>query len=93
MVDTIGLEVYDALALAYPGQCGSGCGFSKEEILSVAADAPLYQRSDDFEPSEPEEPDPLEELGADGQTQEEWFHNGTPLHQAVRSGDLGAAIP
>jgi hypothetical protein len=91
VVDTIGLDVYDALAHAYPGQCGSGCGFSKEEILSVAADAPLYERSDDFEPPDQEEPlDPLEELGVDDQTQEEWYHNGTPLHQAVRRGDLAA---
>ena len=88
VVDEIGLDAYSKLVDAYPGRCGSGCGFTKDEIMAVEADVPLYQRSDTWEEAEHEE-DPFEALGIED-LREQWWTEGTPLHLAVRSGDLAA---
>lgn len=76
--DRIGADGYRQLVEAYP-RCGDACGFSEAQILSVAADAPLYVRSADF--TDPEEQLVNEGWGEDEPVNEE-------LVAAAARGDL-----
>ena len=46
--DKIGRAQYRCLIAAFP-HLGAACGFSEEDILSVEAHQPLFQRSEDFD--------------------------------------------
>ena len=52
--DKIGRAQYLRLIEAFP-HLGAACGFSEEDILSVEATQPLFQRSEEFDEEEEED--------------------------------------